>query len=131
MQIVQKVKNCKVTEGNDLIAEINSGIVVYIGIEIDENEESLLWIVDQISNLVSEKDEILILSQFTLLAKFKGQKPSFHLAESPSKAEMYFNKTVIKIKESFPERVKTGRFGKKLEIFQSFEEANIKVLESN
>lgn len=128
--VAQKVQSAKVLEGTNLIAKIENGLVVYVGIEIAENENSCQWLIDQISKRVVSTDEILILSQFTLFAKFKCGKPSFHTAEVPSKAERYFYEGVEKIKDAFPGKVQSGIFGSKLDIVLCLNIPNAEFLET-
>ncbi len=131
--VIQKVKHCRVTVNSIAIAEIARGIVIYVGIEINEPENNINWLLTQISEKIKNesKNEILILSQFTLLGKFKGNKPSFHLAETNFKAFDYFNKAVSVAKEHFPGRVQNGKFGKKLEIELDFDQINCECLETD
>lgn len=128
--VLQKVLSTTVLESSNSIAQINKGIVVYMGIEINESELSISWLINLLSKRIEITDEILLLSQFTLLAQFKGSKPSFHLAEKNSIAEIYFYKAVQEVKKAFAGRVKSGVFGKKLEIVQELAIPNIEVISS-
>ena len=137
--VVQEVKSAKVLDGESLLAEIKDGIVIYIGVEIDEPEESINWLSSQIHDLIHEKTEdarpiipyqVLLLSQFTLMAKFKSGKPSFHRAEKTEKAEKYFYNAVMKIKNTFLGSVEAGVFGRNLEIAMELEKPNIQYFSS-
>lgn len=72
------------------------------------------WVEKQIS--CEKIPNILLLSQFTLLADFKGNKPSFHKAESNDIANTFFNEICEAMKSIFPNKVKNGLFGKSLDI---------------
>lgn len=104
-----------------MISEIGEGKVFYIGFERNENPNNIHLFVEELnrmilSNDILETDEILILSQFTLLAKFKGLKPSFHNAEDHQIARNLFYRMVEIAKESFPGKIQCGIFGEYLQI---------------
>ena len=63
------------------------------------------------ASLKKLKEDILIISQFTLAAVTnKGNKPSFHKAAPPEKAKEVYEEFVNIFKES-ASNVKTGKFG--------------------
>ena len=129
--VIQRVLNARVLEESNLITKIDKGIVIYVGIEIDESEQSIRWLENQILNNLNSEEEALILSQFTLFATFKSGKPSFHKAERPLIAEKYFYNTVSELKMAIPDRIQNGIFGRKLNIELQFEYPNAKYLESS
>ena len=127
--VFQNVIHASVREGDCLICKIGKGIVIYLGVGIEESESNVEWLIDQINKRKSQEDEVLILSQFTIFASFKSGKPSFHRAERPFEAEKYFYNSVCKIKNAFPKKVQNGIFGKKLLISLDFETPNAEFLE--
>lgn len=129
--VIQRVLNARVLEESNLITKIDKGIVIYVGIEIDESEQSIRWLENQILNNLNSGEEALILSQFTLFATFKSGKPSFHKAERPLIAEKYFYNAVSELKMAIPGRIQNGIFGRKLNIELQFEYPNAKYLESS
>lgn len=128
--VIQKVENAEVMEEQTLISKINQGIVIYVGIDINESKTSVDWLIEQIKQRITPLDEVLILSQITLFAQFKSGKPNFHRAEKPSEAESYFYNAVSKIKEAFPGKIQHGIFGRKLEINLNFKCPNAEFLEN-
>lgn len=111
--VIQKVRSAKAVFEDKVIAQIGAGAVLYIGIEIEDSEDTTDWLPAAIAD---EKGEFLVLSQFTLLGTFKGSKPSFHRARCNQEALDYFGKVCQGMKQAFLGRVQTGVFGKSLDI---------------
>lgn len=127
--VVQRVESACVLKENQIFSEIGNGLVIYTGIEKNEQEDAIDWLLEKLEENLKPTENVLILSQFTLLASFKGSKPSFHRAEEHLKAKVYFEKILEKAKENFPGRVKNGVFGVRLEILQKFEDLNVDLWE--
>jgi len=133
--VAQRVKSTRVVRSNgaegqpSTISEIGKGLVIYVGVEKDEPASSADWLSKKLQANLKEDEELLVLSQFTLMAQFKGAKPSFHLAEEHSKAASYFRAVVERSQAEFPGRVKSGIFGARLEIQQELDEANAELWE--
>lgn len=99
--VVQRVRNSHVAVDNIIVSSIGSGLVVFLGVGTDDTEEDADSLVEKIINLrifeddsgkmnISLKDvkgELLVVSQFTLLADCrKGRRPSYIKAAAPEKA---------------------------------------------
>jgi D-tyrosyl-tRNA(Tyr) deacylase len=105
--LIQRVSESKVMANNKVIAKIDRGFVVFLGVEKGDSVEDIEYMSRKITHLrifqdtkrkmnLSIKDingKILIISQFTLAAECrKGNRPSFDNAEEPAKAnEIYLN----------------------------------------
>ena len=128
--ITQRVSSAKVCINNETCASIKKGILAYVCFEKDDNEAVIDKFINKILNYkffkednsimsasLKELDEdILIISQFTLAAVTnKGNKPSFHKAAPPEKAEEVYEEFVNIFKES-ASNVKTGKFGEIMNI---------------
>jgi D-tyrosyl-tRNA(Tyr) deacylase len=122
--VIQRVKNARLTCG-DYVCEIGKGLVVFFGVEIDDDESKSLAIAKKISKMRIFEDEngkmnlsvtdiggeILAVSQFTLMADCSGgNRPSFALAEKPERANNIYKKFVSELKE-LGQKVQTGVFG--------------------
>ncbi len=122
--VVQRCKNANVLVDNKVIASINKGYLLLVGLTIDDDYEVIKKMAKKIINLRIFEDEmkkmnldiksvngdILSVSQFTLYAKLDGRRPSFSKAMEYDKAKkLYdvFNKEL----ENYGIKVKTGRFG--------------------
>lgn len=122
--VVQRAVSGKVTVDGEVISTINKGLVVLVGVSIEDSDEDVNYIADKIANLrifedsndkmnLSVRDvngEILLVSQFTLLGDArKGRRPNYMNAAKPDDALLYFNKLRNKLKEIGLD-VKTGKF---------------------
>ena len=90
--VVQRSKHSSVSVSNELISEIDSGLVLLVGFALDDDISDLEYIVKKVLNLRIFDDEkgimnksildvggsILSISQFTLQANTKdGNRPSY------------------------------------------------------
>lgn len=129
--LIQRVNYAKVLINNKIHAQINTGLLVFIGIEESDNYEDSSWLAKKIVNLrifndsngvmnLSVKDingEILIVSQFTLHASTKkGNRPSYIKAAKPDKAIHLYNNFIEETIKEFGKKVETGVFGAKMMI---------------
>lgn len=116
--IVQRVKNAQVSVDGKITGQINTGLLVYLGVGKDDDESDAEFIADKIVNLrifadddgkmnLNVKDtilrhgsgQVLIVSNFTLFGDCrKGRRPGFDLAAEPAKAEKLYEKVVELIK---------------------------------
>lgn len=122
--VIQRVTNAFVKINENLISEIGKGMLVFLGIEKEDNIKDADYLANKIINLrifedsqgkmnFSIKDisgEILVVSEFTLAGDCKrGNRPSFDRAMAPKEAEKlykYFIETLMKTNIS----VKEGSF---------------------
>jgi D-tyrosyl-tRNA(Tyr) deacylase len=124
--VIQRVKEASVKVDNEIIGEIQTGLVLLTGIEDDDSEEDAKWLVNKICQMrifddangvmnLSLEDiggNILAISQFTLHAKTKkGNRPSYIKAAGPDKAEPLFNFFVAQLSDRLGKEVPTGQFG--------------------
>lgn len=128
--IIQRVKKASCEVDDELINEINQGLLIFVGFENGDELTDIDKLVDKISRLrifedekgkinlnVSDVDgEILSISQFTLAANCrKGNRPSFDHALKPMQAKEYydyFNQAL----EKYIVVVKPGIFGADMQI---------------
>lgn len=107
--IVQRTIGSSVEVNNEVIAAIDRGLMVFLGIKQGDTEDDAKYLIDKIINLrifaddadkmnlslLDIKGELLLVSQFTLYGDVrKGRRPSFSNAELPELAEPLFNYSV-------------------------------------
>ena len=100
--VIQRVLEASCTVNNQVVGEIQEGLLVLLGVHQTDTEEDLQWLAKKIVNMRIFNDEqmqmnlslldkggrILLISQFTLFAQTKkGHRPSFIEAEKPDHAE--------------------------------------------
>jgi len=122
--LIQRVTNASVSVSNKVIGSIGPGLLVFVGIANDDSENDAHYLANKIVNLrifgneASEfalsaleiQGEILIISQFTLLANSrKGRRPSFTEAAPPDRAKALYDSFVDQVR-STSLRVETGVF---------------------
>src|SRR5690606_18543882 len=97
--VIQRVSHAKCRVEGKVTGEINQGLLVFLGIEVEEDVHEIQWLANKIINLRIFGDEddlmikslldiegyILFISQYSLLAPTKkGSQPSFIRAEKPA-----------------------------------------------
>lgn len=128
--VVQRSKQAKVTVEGQVTGQIESGLVVLVGITHDDKQEDALFLAEKVANLrIFEDDEgkmnrslldvggsLLSVSQFTLYGDCrKGRRPSFIEAARPEHAEPlyeFFNDAL----RQMGVHVQTGVFGAMMEV---------------
>ena len=122
--LIQRVTNASVSVSNKVIGSIGPGLLVFVGVANDDSENDARYLANKIVNLrifgneasefalsaLETQGEILIISQFTLLANSrKGRRPSFSEAAPPGMAKALYDSFVDPIR-STSLRVETGVF---------------------
>lgn len=104
--LVQKVSQAKVTVQNDMVGQIDEGLLLLVGFTYGDSEKEINYLVDKVINLRIFEDEngvmnkslidvggsILSVSQFTLYAdSTKGRRPSYINALNGEEAFVLYN----------------------------------------
>lgn len=129
--VLQRVSQAQVVINNQVKGRINDGYLALIGIENDDHEDDIDWIVRKTVQLrVFSDDEgkmnrsitdvggnILLISQFTLHASTKkGNRPSFIKAARPEIAIPIYEKTIEKFNDALDQSIETGEFGADMKV---------------
>lgn len=122
--VIQRVTRASVRVVEEVIGEIGAGLVVLVGVAQGDSSEDIEYLVEKIVNLrifadaegkfnlsaLDVKGELLLISQFTLLASTrKGRRPGFTDAAPPEQADSLFNQFVEQMRASGL-KIATGKF---------------------
>lgn len=128
VSVIQRVKSASVMVDRQVIAQINQGLVVLLGIARGDTGQDVDFMVEKIPRLRIFSDEqekmngslqdlnggLLVVSQFTLLANTeKGRRPSFESAAPPEEARVRYVELLEKFK-ALGLAVQGGIFGAKM-----------------
>lgn len=129
--VIQRVSEASVTIANQVVAQIQQGLVVLVGIEDKDTIEDINWLTSKIVNLrifsdsnkvmnLSVKDilgDIIAVSQFTLHALTKkGNRPSYIKASKPEVSIPLYEQFVLKLEQELGHKVQTGQFGADMKV---------------
>lgn len=127
--VIQRVQRATVRSG-DLVAGIGPGLLVLVGFEAGDTEETCAWTAAKIAGLRIFGDadgkmnlglediggEILAISQFTLAGDLaRGRRPSFDRAMPPGEARILFQHFLLLLRTHHP-RVQSGFFQEHMEV---------------
>ena len=129
--VIQRVSQSSVTINNEIVAQIQQGLLVLVGIEDTDNQEDINWLTSKIANLrifedenevmnLSLKDingEMIVVSQFTLhAATKKGNRPSYIKASKPEIAIPLYESFVQQMEIELGKKLQTGQFGADMKV---------------
>lgn len=129
--ILQRTLQASVSIEGQIKSEIQSGLLVLLGIEEADSHEDIEWLCAKICNMRIFSDEdgkmnlsvkdmnggILVVSQFTLHASTKkGNRPGFTAAARPEKAIPLYEEFVATIEKELGKKVQTGKFGADMQV---------------
>ena len=128
--LIQRVRGARVTVDGQVVGEINTGILVLLGVDKGDDRHQIAKLGDKIlryrifpdsegrmnQSLLDIDGELLIVSQFTLSATTtKGLRPSFASAAQPTQAEDLYELLVDHCKKQL-RIVETGSFGADMQV---------------
>ena len=129
--VIQRVAHASVTINQQVKSSIGKGLLVLLGIGIDDGEEDIQWLVKKLVSLrifdddagimnlsvTDIKGEILIISQFTLMASCKkGNRPSWiHAAPHDISIPLY-NRFCEALSSALGKDIGTGEFGADMKV---------------
>lgn len=128
--VLQRVTSASVTVDGEVTGKIRKGLLVLLGVGVDDTREILEKMADKMLKLrifADENDktnlsltdvngELLVVSQFTLYADCrKGNRPSFIKAGNPQKANELYEYFKEYCKKTIP-IVESGIFGADMKV---------------
>ena len=129
--VIQKVTQSSLSIENQIVASIDKGLLVLVGIEDTDTNDDIAWLSAKIVNLrvfdddngvmnLSVKEvegQVLIVSQFTLHASTKkGNRPSYIKAARPEVAIPIYETFIKQVESLLGKRVSTGQFGAMMQV---------------
>lgn len=127
--VVMRSKNSSVSVENETIGTIEHGLMILVGISVDDTLEDVQKLAGKVLNLRIFDDDagvmnksildvggsVLSISQFTLLADTKkGNRPSYIKAMKGEQAIVLYNEFNRILSERVP--VETGKFGADMQV---------------
>ncbi|PCK30849.1 D-aminoacyl-tRNA deacylase [Pseudoalteromonas piscicida] len=128
--LIQRVSEAKVEVDGEVVGQIKQGILLLLGVEKTDTEQTADKLLHKVSNYriftdengkmnLSLKDiegELLVVSQFTLAADTKkGMRPSFSSAGTPAQANALYEYFVAQAK-AIGVPVATGQFAADMKV---------------
>ena len=129
--VIQRVTKASVTVEKEIVGQINQGLLVLLGIETEDGIEDVDWLLNKTLNLRIFNDEngimnkslleiageLLVISQFTLMAKTKkGNRPSYIRAACHEHAIPLYNSFIEYSQKFLSKPVVSGKFGSDMQI---------------
>ena len=129
--VIQRVAKASVTIEGEIVASINNGLLILLGIVDKDTQEDIIWLSNKIANLRVFGDEndvmnrsiidvngnAIVVSQFTLHASTKkGNRPSYIKAAKPEVAIPLYKSFVNQLEKDLNKIVQTGQFGADMKV---------------
>jgi D-tyrosyl-tRNA(Tyr) deacylase len=129
--LLQRVREARVEIDARMVAAINAGLLVLVGIAPDDGPADIDWLARKVVDLRIFDDEhgvmnravgdvggdVLAVSQFTLYASTrKGNRPSWSNAAPPEIAKPLFEALVAALSERIGKPVQSGVFGAHMQV---------------
>lgn len=129
--VIQRVSEASVRIEGLIKAEIETGLMILLGIEAADEEADITWLSKKIVNLrifpdenevmnkslLDIKGDILLISQFTLHASTKkGNRPSYIKAAKPDISTPLYQKMILALEFEIGKSICTGEFGADMKV---------------
>ncbi len=129
--VLQRVSEASVTIDQKIKGKIGLGILILLGIEEEDSNQDIDWLVQKITQLRIFSDEngkmnlsiqdlmgeFLVISQFTLHASTKkGNRPSYIRAARPETAIPLYERFIMELKTVSTLKVEEGIFGADMKV---------------
>ena len=129
--VIQRVSEASVVVEDEKVANIQQGLLVLLGIEIEDTKEDADWLANKISalrifsdsegkmnNSILDVDgDVIVVSQFTLHAKTKkGNRPSYIKSARPGQAIPLYDQFKNELSIVIGKQVQSGEFGADMKV---------------
>ena len=128
--VIQRVSRASVTVSEEVVGEIDTGLLVLLGVEEGDTQDDVVWMANKVVGLRVFEDaegkmnldvgevggSVLVVSQFTLLGDCrKGRRPSFVAAAGPEQANALYRSFVAEVTGQGLQ-VQEGRFQQQMDV---------------
>ena len=129
--LIQRVKNASVSVGGDELSRIGHGLLVLVGVGVEDTDEDMEYLAGKLVRLRIFDDgqgvmnldvrqvggEVLVVSQFTLQASTrKGNRPSYVRAAPEAVSRPMYERFTARVAELLGREVPTGEFGADMQV---------------
>ena len=129
--LIQRVKNASVSVGGDELSRIGLGLLVLVGVGVEDTDEDMEYLAGKLVRLRIFDDEqgvmnldvrqvggeVLVVSQFTLQASTrKGNRPSYVRAAPEAVSRQMYERFTASVAELLGREVPTGEFGADMQV---------------
>ena len=129
--LIQRVKNASVSVGGDELSRIGQGLLVLVGVGVEDTDEDMEYLAGKLVRLRIFDDgqgvmnldvrqvggEELVVSQFTLQASTrKGNRPSYVRAAPEAVSRPMYERFTARVAELLGREVPTGEFGADMQV---------------
>ena len=129
--VIQRVSEASVVIDGQKVAVIQQGLLLLLGIEIEDAKEDALWLANKIAvlrifadekgvmnkSIIETGGEVIVVSQFTLHAKTKkGNRPSYIKAARPEQSIPLYEQFKEDLSIAIGKQVQSGEFGADMKV---------------
>ena len=129
--VIQRVSKASVTIAEKKVANIQSGLLIFLGIVNEDTQTDIDWLSKKIVNLrvfsddhgvmnnslLQTQGDAILVSQFTLHASTKkGNRPSYLKAAKPEVAIPIYEAFIMQLEADLGKVVQTGEFGADMKV---------------
>lgn len=129
--VIQRVTEASVSIRGKVVGEIGKGLMILHGVEVGDTDEDLEYIHKKVMKLrifddadgvmnediMQQNGEILLVSQFTLLASTKkGNRPSYIHAAPPEISQPLYERLGEVLSKDLGKPVQKGIFGEDMQV---------------
>jgi len=128
--LIQRVRSASISVNQQSISRINVGILLLLGVEKNDTNIELEKLAKKVANLrifsdaegkmnlnlLTVNGELLVVSQFTLVADTaKGNRPGFSNSAPPALGESLYNDFITHFGSTYSP-CKSGQFGANMQV---------------
>lgn len=129
--VIQRCLEASVKVEGELISTIDKGLLILLGVSIEDAEQDVDWLVNKVAHMRIFNDDqgvmnksildcgfqAIVVSQFTLQASTKkGHRPSYIKAAKAAQAIPLYERFVSELEKVLGQQVGTGVFGADMKV---------------